>query len=273
MGGARPASAGSEAVRVTNEAGLSPYVIVCDHASNFIPPQLGTLGLPDEALLRHIAWDPGALGVSEGLSAHLDAALVQSCVSRLVIDCNRPLEAHDLIAETSETTGIPGNRALTHAQRAERIRLSYDPFHAAVAGVVDRRLHAGRETRLVSIHSFTPVYRGIARPWQVGVIHDDDRRIADPLIAALEALGDLEVGRNEPYSPADRVYFTLTRHARSRGLPCAMVEIRNDQIAVAERQAEWARLLGVALSGIGISWDDTRSRPGNGSVHRAGTAG
>jgi len=103
---------------------------------------------------------------------------------------------------------------------------------------------AGRETWLVSIHSFTPIYKDVARPWEIGIIHDDDQRISAPLIGELEALKHFTVGDNEPYSPADRVYFTLERHARSRGLPCAMIEIRNDEIADPAGQAKWAELLG-----------------------------
>jgi predicted N-formylglutamate amidohydrolase len=232
------------AVRVANRSGISPFVFVCDHASNHLPAQYGTLGLNDADLLRHIAWDPGALPVAKLMAQMLDAALVEAGVSRLAIDCNRPLDAPDLIPEVSETTVIPGNAALTQKDRAERITLSWKPFHDAIEGLVDERVAAGRETWLVSIHSFTPIYKGVARPWEIGIIHDDDDRISAPLIGELEALKRFTVGDNEPYSPADRVYFTLERHARSRGHPCAMIEIRNDEIADPAGQAKWAELLG-----------------------------
>ncbi len=175
----------------------------------------------------------------------LDAALVEAGVSRLAIDCNRPLDAPDLIPEVSETTCHPRQR------RADRRRIA--PSASRCPGslsttpsrrLVDERVAAGRETWLVSIHSFTPVYKGVARPWEIGIIHDDDERLSAPLIGELEALKRFTVGDNEPYSPADRVYFTLERHARSRGLPCAMIEIRNDEIADAAGQAKWAELLG-----------------------------
>lgn len=240
----RPAASGRlEPVRISNEGGRSPFVFVCEHASNFLPPQYGTLGLPAEAMLQHIAWDPGALPVAKALSARLDAALIESRVSRLAIDCNRPLDAVDLIPALSETTVIPDNENLTVVEREARVALSWRPFHDALAALVDRRLKAGRETWLVSIHSFTPVYRGVSRPWQIGILHDSDTRLSTPMIAALEALGDVVVGDNEPYSPADRVYFTLERHARSRGLPCAMIEIRNDEIRDEPGQSRWAELL------------------------------
>jgi predicted N-formylglutamate amidohydrolase len=241
---ARPASLASpEAVRVTNPGGSSPFVLTCDHATNFLPPEFGTLGLAAEELSRHIAWDPGALPVARRMAEALDAVLVETRISRLVIDCNRPLDAPDLISAISETTSVPGNAGLTERQRAARIALSWQPFHDAVEQIVDKRLARGVETRLVSVHSFTPVYKGKSRPWHIGIIHDEDRRLASPLIAALKRLAGINVGSNEPYSPADRVYFTLERHARSRGLACAMIEIRNDEISDEAGQRKWADLL------------------------------
>jgi predicted N-formylglutamate amidohydrolase len=231
-------------VRVTNRAGKSPFLFVCDHASNYLPPQYGTLGLKDADMLRHIAWDPGALPVALKVAAMLDAVLIEAGMSRLAIDCNRPLDAPDLIPEISETTLIPGNAGLSREDRAERITLSWHPFHDTIETLVKERLASGRETWLVSIHSFTPVYNGVDRPWEIGIVHDDDERLSAPLIAALKGLDSVTVGINEPYSPADRVYFTLEHHARSRGLPCAMIEIRNDEIADAAGQARWAELLG-----------------------------
>jgi predicted N-formylglutamate amidohydrolase len=233
----------SSSVRTTNRKGRSPVVLICDHASNFIPESFGTLGLARSELARHIAWDPGAAPVAQRMAAALDAVLIECRVSRLMIDCNRPLDAPDLIAAVSETTAIPGNARLSEEQRAERIGLVYEPFHAEIEAVVSQRLAEGRETRLVSIHSFTPVYKRVARPWHVGVIHDDDRRLAAPLIAALRALKGVNVGINEPYSPADRVYHTLERHGRSRGLARAMIEIRSDEISATAGQRKWADLL------------------------------
>lgn len=241
---ARPASLASpETVGVTNPGGSSPFVLTCDHASNFLPPEFGTLGLAAEELSRHIAWDPGALPVARRMAATLDATLVETRISRLVIDCNRPLDAPDLVPPVSEITTIPGNAGLSEKQRAARIALSWQPFHDAVASIIDTRLARGLETRLVSIHSFNPVYNGKSRPWHIGVIHDEDRRLAAPLVAALQRLAGVTVGVNQPYSPADRVYFTLERHARPRGLPCAMIEIRNDEISDGAGQRKWADLL------------------------------
>jgi predicted N-formylglutamate amidohydrolase len=250
----------SNSVRTTNRKGRSPIVLLCDHASNFIPEAFGTLGLARSELARHIAWDPGAAPVAQRMAAALDAVLIESRVSRLVIDCNRPLDAPDLIPALSETTAIPGNANLSAEQRAERIALAYEPFHAEIDGIVSERLADGRETRLVSIHSFTPVYKRVARPWHIGIIHDDDRRLAAPLIAALQALRGIAVGVNEPYSPADRVYHTLERHARSRGLPCAMIEIRNDEISATAGQRKWADLLTGIFSDLEPDRDHQESR-------------
>jgi len=241
---------GKGLVRVTNRVGTSPYVLVCDHASNWLPSEYGTLGLPEADMQRHIAWDPGALPVALTMADLLDASLVEAGVSRLAIDCNRPLDAPDLIPQISETTLIPGNASLSSKDRAERIALSWQPFHDAIEKLVEERVAAGRETRLVTIHSFNPVYRDVPRPWEIGILHDDDERLSAPLIAALEAEGRFTVGDNQPYSPADRVYFTLERHARSRGLACVMIEIRNDEIADGEGQRRWAERLSALLDNI-----------------------
>lgn len=244
--GTSAATIASESVRVTNPAGAGRYVVICEHASNFIPNEFGALGLPVSELTRHIAWDPGALPVARRLAERLDAVLVESRVSRLMIDCNRPVDASDLIPETSEATKIPGNRGLSAGERQARLAMSHMPFHAALDEVIATRIAVGRETLVVTVHSFTPVYKGEHRPWQIGVIHDDDVRLAQPLIAALKAEKRLSVGVNQPYSPADLVYYTLERHARARGLPCVMIEIRNDEIAVQAQQDEWAdRVAGI----------------------------
>src|SRR5262245_23876361 len=163
MGAAEPDRlAPSDAVKVTNPVGSSPYVLVCDHASNYVPSQYGTLGLEPADLDRHIAWDPGALPVAQRIAAALDATLVESCVSRLVIDCNRALHAEDLILEVSvsERIVVPANQRLSTQEREARIALSWRPFHDAIESVIAARLAEGRDTALVSVHSFTPVFKG-----------------------------------------------------------------------------------------------------------------
>ncbi len=239
-----------EPVSVFNKDGGSPYLFVCEHASNFIPETFEGLGLNADALRAHIAWDPGAVEVARHLATSLDAPLVESQLSRLLIDCNRPLDAHDLIPEISETTVVPGNQALNPMERLARIDLSHRPFHTAVENVIADRARRGLPSWVVTIHSFTPVYRDIWRPWQIGIIHDEDERIGAPLIAALRKDPNLNVGVNEPYSPADRVYYTLERHARPRNAPCAMIELRNNEITDARTQTEWAEKLATILKEI-----------------------
>lgn len=237
-------------LHVENPDGAGPFVIVCDHASNRLPAAYGTLGLPPEDRVSHIAWDPGALPVSRALSAMLDAPLLWPEVSRLVVDCNRDPDAPDLIVEASDGRAVPGNRDVEAAERLRRLALVHGPYHRAVERCLDARRAAGGPTGLVAIHSFTPVYGGRSRPWQVGIVCDDDRRLADPIIARLQADTALSVGVNQPYSPADRVYYTLTRHARPRGLPAVMIEIRNDVVADEAGQRAWADRLGAILASL-----------------------
>ena len=213
-------------VVVENPEGAGPFVIVCDHASNRIPDEYRSFGFADDALATHIAWDPGALAVSRRLSALLDAPLLWPDVSRLVIDCNRPVDAASLIVIESEGRPVPANRNLSEAQRAERIQRVHAPYHEAIDACLKRR-HA---PALIAIHSFTPVYLGKSRPWEIGIVFGDDRRLADDFIRALQADPALTVGINQPYAPADQVYYTVERHAGPRGLPAVMIEIRNDEI-------------------------------------------
>jgi predicted N-formylglutamate amidohydrolase len=237
----------AEPVAVENHAATGPFLVLCDHASNAIPPEYDSLGLGFAERAGHIAWDPGALAVSRQLASELDATLVHCTVSRLVIDCNRSLDAPDLIASTSETTTIPGNTALSDAERRRRIASVHAPYHAAIERLVDDRLDCGRAIAIIAVHSFTPVYRGVRRPWDIGIVFGPDRRLADPLIEGLRA-ASFTVGINEPYSPADRVYYTLTRQAESRGLAAAMIEIRNDLIATDEQAKAWGTCLAALLA-------------------------
>ena len=232
-------------VVVENPEGAGPFVIVCDHASNRIPDEYRPFGFTDDGLATHIAWDPGALAVSRRLSALLDAPLLWPDVSRLVIDCNRPVDAASLIVTESEGRPVPANRNLSEAQRAERIQRVHVPYHEAIDACLKRR-HA---PALIAIHSFTPVYLGKSRPWEIGIVFGDDRRLADDSIRALQADPVLTVGINQPYAPADQVYYTVERHAGPRGVPAVMIEIRNDEIGESEAQRRWAdRLADILLA-------------------------
>jgi len=233
-----------------NPKGAGPFVIVCDHASNTIPAEYQSFGFGDAALETHIAWDPGALAVARRLSERLDAPLFWPDVSRLVIDCNRSPDVSSLIVTASEGQPVEANRGLSEAERSRRLECIHTPYHDAIDSCLERRLAARLPTALIAVHSFTPVYFGKVRPWQVGIVFDADRRMADLLIRGLEAGKALTVGINEPYSPADHVYYTVARHAGPRGLPAAMIEIRNDEIGDEAGQRSWAdRLANILLAG------------------------
>jgi predicted N-formylglutamate amidohydrolase len=235
-------------VRTVNAAGQGAFVIAVDHASNRIPPAWSDLGLSPAERVRHIAWDPGALAVSLRLSEQLDAPLVHSTVSRLVIDCNRDTDAPDLIPTISETTAIPGNAAVTPEDRARRIAFAHAPFHAALDRLLDDRARQGRQTILICLHSFTPVFKGRARPWPIGIIHARNGAYTAALRAALaDAAPGLNVGWNEPYSALNGVTFTLEQHGDGRGLDATMIEIRNDEILEPSGVARWADRLARCL--------------------------
>jgi predicted N-formylglutamate amidohydrolase len=237
-----------EAAVVVNGDGPSHIFLVCEHAGRAIPRKLGMLGLSESALERHIAYDIGAESVARRLSRLLDAPLVLQRYSRLVQDCNRPPDAASAMPEISETTEIPGNAGLTEEERAARTAAIYEPFHAAVAALLDSRQASGRDPVFVAIHSFTPVYKGMTRHLDAGILHDRDRRYADHLIATLSRHGDIRVKRNEPYGPEDGVTHTLNLHAGRRGLLNAMIEIRNDLITEETGQSAWAGRLAQVLS-------------------------
>jgi len=234
-------------IMVENGAGAGPFVLLCDHASNRVPDEYQSFGFAADQLGLHIAWDPGALGVALLLSGRLDAPLFWPDVSRLVIDCNRPADAASLIVVESEGRAVPANVGLSGTERARRIERIHAPYHDAVDACLARRLAAGLPTVLIAIHSFTPVYLGNARPWHVGIVFDEDARMANALIKGLATDPGLMVGINEPYSPADLVYYTVSRHARTHRLPAAMIEIRNNEIGEEAGQKIWADRLAEIL--------------------------
>ena len=233
--------------------GHGPFVFVCEHASNRLPRSLGTLGLPPAELERHIAWDPGAAAVAAGLAERLDGALVMQQYSRLAVDCNRDPTLPDAVATRSEDTEVPGNVGLAPEARSVRFDALWAPFHTALTRLLDARRATRRPTILVTVHTFTPVYRGTTRPWHVGIISTDARSFADAMLAALRRDKSLVVGDNEPYSPKDNVDFTIRRHGRDRDLPHVMIEIRNDLVADEEGQQEWIARLVRELGELGAA--------------------
>jgi predicted N-formylglutamate amidohydrolase len=234
-------------VAFENEAGLSIFFLACDHGGRAIPRRLGRLGIAEPATFRHIAWDIGIAAVGGLLSAQLDAALVVQRYSRLVIDCNRDPSVPSSIPEISENTEIPGNRGLGVADRAARVAAVFQPYHEHIAAALDRRQAEGRVSVLVALHSFTPVFKGVSRPWHVGVLYNRDPRLADPLLRLLRAEGDLSVGDNEPYRVTDQTDYTVPVHGERRGLAHVEIEIRQDLIAEPSGQAAWAERLARVL--------------------------
>lgn len=224
---------------ILREAGKSPFVLVCDHASNRLPRRLGTLGLHDHELQRHIGWDIGAAAVATLLAASLDAVAIFQTYSRLAIDCNRPPEVPSSIAEISEYTAIPGNRSLSQAQKDMRLNEIFLPYHDRIRAELDRRRDNGLPTALVAMHSFTPVFKGARRPWHAGVLYNRDDRLAKPMIELLRREADLEVGDNEPYALGDDSDYTIPVHGERRGLPHVEIEIRQDLIAEEAGQRAW----------------------------------
>jgi predicted N-formylglutamate amidohydrolase len=230
-------------VALENEAGNSAFFLTCDHAGRIIPRRLDGLGLPEHETERHIAWDIGIGGVGRVLSRLLDAAVIMQTYSRLVIDCNRDPNVPSSIPAISETTEIPGNRGLDEAARAARVEAIFRPYHDAIAAALDRRALAGRSSVLVALHSFTPVFKGVARPWHAAVLYNRDPRLARPLFKLLSAEGGLVIGDNEPYAVSDLTDYTVPVHGERRGLPHVEIEIRQDQIADPTGQTAWAERL------------------------------
>ena len=241
-------------VTVYNADAASPFVLVADHAGKLIPRALGRLGLAEAELQRHIAWDIGIAGLGRLLAEALDATLIQQNYSRLVIDCNRPLEAASSIPAISELTDIPGNVGLTEADKTARANEIFRPYHDRIEAELDERRQRGRATALISLHSFTPVYKGVARPWHAAVLYNRDPRFAHHLMALLSAEKEFTVGENVPYTVSDATDYTIPVHAERRGLHHVLIELRQDLIADDSGQREWAlrlaRLLPLVYRGL-----------------------
>lgn len=233
-----------------NPGGAGSALLLCDHASNRVPPDVagGDLGLPPEEMARHIAWDIGARGVTLALSELMDAPAVLTRFSRLVIDPNRGEDDPTLLMRLYDGAIVPANRRVTPEEVARRLDAWHRPYHAAIEALLDARRDAGRPTALVAIHSFTPRLAGGApRPWHIGVLHGHDARFAAPLIARLQAERDLCVGVNQPYA-GELEGDTLSRHGTRRGLRHVLIELRQDLIAGPGDQRAWAARLAPMLA-------------------------
>ena len=233
-------------VRVVNESGKSRIVLVCEHASNWMPPEYARLGLPAADLQRHIAWDIGALDVALRVSQALDAALVVAGASRLLIDLNRPIHAPSSIPELSESTVIPGNLDLPEAERQKRIARWFTPFQTRLAALLDQRVAQGGVSALIAVHSFTPVFLGQHRPWRAGMLYRRAARLGAAMVQAMGGEGQ-GIAHNQPYQIDDASDYTIPVQGEARGLDAVLVELRQDLIATPDGVALWAAHLAAAL--------------------------
>ncbi|MGI8852358.1 MAG: N-formylglutamate amidohydrolase [Methyloceanibacter sp.] len=231
--------------RIAGDVGLG-LLILCDHAENTLPEAYGTLGLRPEDLHRHIAYDLGAAGVAERLADMLGAPALLTKFSRLLIDPNRGLDDPTLVMQISDGLVVPGNVGIDANEIASRIARHYEPYHRAIDRAVETGLAAGKPPIMLAIHSFTQAWKGVPRPWHVSVLWDKDPRLAVPLLSGLQAIPEIEVGDNVPYS-GQLKGDTLHRHATARGLAQALVEVRQDLILSPEGQEEWAERLAEVL--------------------------
>jgi len=231
------------AFTVGNENGSSPFLLVADHAGKHVPRRLGALGLASNDRERHIAWDIGADALAERIAKALDAFVIRQNYSRLVIDCNRMPSAVTSILSVSELTPVPGNVDLSEAHKLARRREIFDPYHNRIALELDRRRAARRPTALISVHSFTPVFKSVARRWHVGVLYNRDPRFAHILLTLLRREAGLIVGDNEPYGVSDESDYTIPVHGEKRALHHVALEVRQDLVTDEEGQRDWAALL------------------------------
>jgi len=245
------ASDEGSSVEVVNPEGTGDVVLICEHAGNLVPRSLDNLGLDQETLSAHIAWDPGAAPVARLMADLLNAPLILQRFSRLVYDCNRPPDAESAMPAKSEIFDIPGNVDLTETARRMRTDAIYRPFRKAVASLLDQKMRIGTAPAVVTIHSFTPVYFGRKRQVELGFLHDIDTGLTDSMLEAATEWKDLAIRRNEPYGREDGVTHTLQVDAIARGLPNVMIEIRNDLIRTPDQQSAMAtRLAALVCEGL-----------------------
>ncbi|MBC8038312.1 MAG: N-formylglutamate amidohydrolase [Rhizobiales bacterium] len=238
-----------EPIEIVNENGGSDLVLICEHASNHIPAEYAGLGLGATDLNRHIAWDIGAAAVTRALAARLDAPAFLGTYSRLLIDLNRPPGVPTSIPERSESTDIPGNSGLPDAERKRRGDIIFAPFHSRIAEHLSARERAGRASRIVAMHSFTPVFFGKMRPWHAGVLYDSSRAFGETVISGLRRDSALNVEPNVPYVIGRDHDYAVLVHGHDRGYPSILIEVRQDLLENNEGIAEWTARLAEALTG------------------------
>ena len=234
-------------VELLNPSGRAPVLILCDHAGREIPSALERLGLSDGALAQHIGWDIGAADMTRHLARLLDAPALLNHMSRLVIDPNRRPATPTSIPAISDGCVVPGNEALPTAAMIDRVVRYFLPYHRSIARCIAAYRRNGVVPAVIAIHSFTPRMNGLDRPWHIGVLWRGDQRLSEPVLAALEARGDLVVGDNQPYSGLRDFGFTVQFHAQRPRLPHIMFEVRQDEIATTAAAVRYAEIIHEAL--------------------------
>lgn len=247
-------------VEIINPYGTSPIVLICEHATNRVPAQLNNLGLTDEQLAAHIAWDPGARELALGLSKAFDAPLVAARFSRLVYDCNRPPEASSTMPHKTEHCDVSGNRDLSEFDRQMRTDEIYHPFHAAVSDVLRFKRKNGIDPIMVTVHSFTPVFNGEKRAIEIGFLHGEDDRLCRALEYHASYGTKYSIRLNEPYAPVDGVLHTIDKHLADGAFRYAMIEVRNDLLTDAEQHADILSLLTTCIPKAVSSLDEHPNR-------------
>jgi predicted N-formylglutamate amidohydrolase len=240
-------------LEIFNARAQSPYLLICEHAGKRIPASLGDLGLTSSDLERHIAWDIGARDIALRLSERLSAPLYMQRYSRLVCDCNRRPDVPAFIPDKTEDTEIPGNIGLSVGEREARTRAIFWPFHNAVSAALDQRQRESRPTILLTIHSFTPVFLGRPRPWEIGVLFNQDQLFAPAVARWLQEHTSLCIGVNEPYRVGDETDYAIPIHGEGRGIPCVEFEIRNDLIEDSQSANQWAQIIQTAVAAAATS--------------------
>ncbi len=235
------------AFEVLNELGSARAVLFCEHAGRAIPESDCSLGLDQAQLSRHIAWDIGAADLTRGLSEVVDAPAIFANYSRLFIDPNRAVDNPASILSLSDGVSIPGNQAVDRDEATRRARVSFWPYHRRA-----EKLIADVESRLgrvatIGIHSFTPVMNGFERPWQIGILWNEDDRIAAPMMDELRKVSGLNIGDNKPYSGIDPPGYSFLTYGAKPGRPNVVIEVRQDLIGTVEGAAEWAAIIGPVI--------------------------
>ena len=237
-------------VTVHNEHASSRVLLTCDHAGRAIPTTLGDLGVHKRDRTRHIAWDIGAAEMARCIADILDATLILQPYSRLVIDSNRPIGAHDSIPACSDGTAISGNAGLSRNERDLRVGEIHVPYHRQIESSLNRIAGFGHEPLLIALHTFTPKLEagGPARPWDLGLLYNKDERLASKMDEVLgQTKHDYKVAHNEPYEVCDESDYTLPIHGENRGIPNLLLEVRNDHVADVDGCRRWGAFLGTAI--------------------------